>query len=243
MGTLVKLISDISLLLYAFFGLLIILFMRGVIVSRSERDRSIFSLEREAAISRMYRYYLGAVIMIGLMGVVYYNSTSLVNNVPLPEVTPSPTTIVELPPTATPVILLSTPTPTPTIPAIKPPMATVTYPTATPPPAPQTKPARCSYPGSQITLPEEGANVNGMVQISGSAFVDNFDYYKFEFRVPGGNWSFIASYRNQVQSGVLGSWNSDTVPPGEYQLRLVVVDKIGNFPEPCMVNLQAHQAK
>jgi hypothetical protein len=37
--------------------------------------------------------------------------------------------------------------------------------------------------------------------------------------------------------GVLGSWNSDTVPPGEYEFRVVVVDLTGNFPDPCAIRL------
>jgi hypothetical protein len=73
--------------------------------------------------------------------------------------------------------------------------------------------------------------------VSGAATIDNFDYYKFEFRVPNGEWNFVARYDNAVTEGVLGSWNTDTVPPGEYEFRLVVVDVVGNFPEPCAARL------
>ena len=77
-----------------------------------------------------------------------------------------------------------------------------------------------------------------MVQVSGAASIDDFDYYKFEFRVPGDvSWSFIQRYDNAVMGGVLGAWNSDTVAPGEYEFRLVVVDNIGNYPEPCVIRL------
>jgi hypothetical protein len=77
-----------------------------------------------------------------------------------------------------------------------------------------------------------------MVQVMGAATVDNFDYYKFEFRVPGNDeWVFISRFDNAVPEGVLGFWNSDTVPPGNYEFRLVVVDGTGNFPEPCVVGL------
>jgi hypothetical protein len=55
--------------------------------------------------------------------------------------------------------------------------------------------------------------------------------------VSGGEWSFIQSYDNAVQGGNLGSWNTATAGPGEYELRLVVVDTIGNYPEPCVVRL------
>jgi hypothetical protein len=80
--------------------------------------------------------------------------------------------------------------------------------------------------------------VTGVIQIRGAASVENFNYYKFEFRVPpAGEWSFITSYSHSVADGVLGEWNTDTVPPGEYDLRLVVVDGTGNFPEPCVTRL------
>ena len=97
----------------------------------------------------------------------------------------------------------------------------------------------CPHPGSVITQPGNGARAVGVIQVSGVAFIENFDYYKFEFRVPGNEeWSFIERYNNPVPNGgVLGSWNSDTVVPGEYEFRLVVVDSTGNFPEPCVVRL------
>jgi hypothetical protein len=79
--------------------------------------------------------------------------------------------------------------------------------------------------------------VSGVIQVSGAATLDDFDYYKFEFRVPGKEWSFIQRYDNPVPGGVLGSWNTDTAAPGEYEFRLVVVDSIGNYPEPCVVRL------
>ena len=77
------------------------------------------------------------------------------------------------------------------------------------------------------------------MQVTGAASIDNFDYYKFEFRIPpNGNWVFIDRFDTSVGDGVLGSWNSDTVPPGTYEFRLVVVDGTGNFPEPCVVRLE-----
>jgi hypothetical protein len=77
-----------------------------------------------------------------------------------------------------------------------------------------------------------------VIQVTGVANIDNFDYYKFEFRVPNTEaWNFVTRYDAPVPGGVLGSWNTDTASPGEYEFRLVVVDSIGNFPEPCLVRL------
>ena len=60
---------------------------------------------------------------------------------------------------------------------------------------------------------------------------------RFEFRVPGGEWSFVERHDAPVAGGALGSWNTGTVPAGEYELRLIVVDISGNYPEPCTVRL------
>ena len=90
---------------------------------------------------------------------------------------------------------------------------------------------------ASITQPGNGARVSGVIQVSGAATVDNFDYYKFEFRPSGGDWSFIQRYDNAVLGGVLGSWNTGTASAGEYEFRLVVVDNIGNYPEPCTIRL------
>jgi hypothetical protein len=77
-----------------------------------------------------------------------------------------------------------------------------------------------------------------VAQVLGSAAVESFDYYKFEFQDPAsGEWVFVTRSDLPVTDGVLGSWNTDTVPPGQYSFRLVVVDQTGNFPPPCIIQL------
>jgi hypothetical protein len=84
-----------------------------------------------------------------------------------------------------------------------------------------------------------GQKVQGLVQFVGTANVRDFDYYKLEMG-PGDaprNWSFLFSRQSAVVNGPLGAWNSDTVPPGMYTIRLIVVDRTGNYPEPCRVTV------
>lgn len=221
--------------LYIGLGLVALFFLRLMWLARKDRTRSIFTLERENANTRMTRAFIGLMVVLGLMMGVYYLSLVTPTIVPPPQETPTPTPIVALPPTPTPPPLLPTPTPTPT--PLPPPTLTLEE---TPTPTPDFssgRPPNCPVPGSQISTPGDGARVAGIIQVSGAAIIDNFDYYKFEFRVPGGEWSFIARFDNPVPEGVLGTWNTDTVPPGEYDFRLVVVDAIGNYPEPCVVRL------
>ena len=224
--------------LYALLGLIALVFLRTMLLARKDRGRSIFTLERENANARLTRAFLGLMIVLGLILGVYYLNFAIPPLLPPAPDTPTPTPILQLPPTPTPPPLLFTPTPT----ATPPPTPTAFFfeatPTAPAPVQPVAPPANCPFPGSVITQPGNGARVSGIIQISGAATVENFDYYKFEFRVPGSEqWSFIQRYDNAVPSGALGSWNSDTAAPGAYDFRLVVVDAIGNFPEPCVVRL------
>ncbi len=224
--------------LYIGLGLVALFFVRLIWLARKDRSRSIFTLERENANARMTRYFIGLMVVLALGMGVYYLSLITPTIVPPPQETPTPTPIIALPPTPTPPPLLPTPTPTPT--PLPPPTFQVLIDTPTPVPEiiPQAQPPNCPVPGSRIFQPGNGARVEGLIQVTGAAFTDNFEYYKFEFRVPGNTeWSFIARYDNPVTEGVLGVWNTDTVGPGEYDFRLVVVDTIGNFPEPCTVRL------
>jgi hypothetical protein len=222
-------------IIYIFLGAIALIFLRIIWLARKDRIRSIFTLEREKTRERMTRAFIGLMVVLGLMLGVYYLSLVAPPILPPPANTPTPTPIVDLPPTSTPPLLLPTPTPTLTPP---PPPTIVLEDTPTPAPNRSSgRPPTCPHPGARISQPGDGASVTGVVQISGAATIDNFDYYKFEFRVPGGEWNFIQRYNNAVLDGVLGSWNSDTVLPGEYEFRLVVVDTVGNYPEPCVIRL------
>lgn len=239
-------IADFDIWIYIFLGLIALFFVRKVWIAYRNRTRSIFALEKEHANTQMTNGFIGLLVVLSIVIGIFILTENIPEIVPPPPATPTPTRIIELPPTPTPPPLLritptATPTPTPTLV----PLPTEPFVTLTPPPAQQPpsapasggQPANCPHPGARITSPGSGAQVNGMVQIRGAANVENFDYYKFEFRIPGGEWSFAARYNISVNNGVLGSWNSDTVPPGEYEFRLVVVDHSGNYPEPCVIRL------
>jgi len=222
--------------IYIALGLVALFFIRLMWLARKDRARSIFTLERENTRARLARAFTGLMVVLSLMLGIYYLSIVTPPMLPPPPDTPTPTPMVALPPTPTPPPLLPTPTPIPTL--MPTPTAFIQEMTtpAAPPPA-QGQPANCPRPGVKISQPGDGAVAIGVIQISGAAIIDNFDYYKFEFRAPGGDWNFIQRYSNPVPDGVLGSWNSDTVPPGQYEFRLMVVDKIGNYPNPCVIRL------
>lgn len=237
MTVLVKLIADYAVWLYLVLGLVALLFLRAYLVARRERDNSIFALERESATGRMAQATMGFLVTLILVGGVFYTSQTLVEEIPLPEATPTPTALIVLPPTATPPPLLPTPTPTdtprprPTLPPLE----------ASTPPTPETSPgvaASCPNPGVRISEPGTGATVSGVIQMIGSANIPDFWYYKFEFKGNGfGDWTFIQRFDTAISGGILGAWDTRSVPSGDYEFRLVVVDKTGNYPEPCTLLL------
>ena len=80
--------------------------------------------------------------------------------------------------------------------------------------------------------------MKGAVQIKGSADIDNFAYYKLEFRSEGASeWSLLKHFKEPVAEGTLAVWDTTSFPSGVYWLRLVVVDITGNYPEPCQVRV------
>jgi hypothetical protein len=89
-----------------------------------------------------------------------------------------------------------------------------------------------------IAQPGHGAAASGVIQIVGSANIPEFWYYKFEFRPSGADaWTFIQRFDTPISGGILAAWDTRTVVSGNYELRLVVVDKTGNYPEPCILQL------
>jgi hypothetical protein len=236
MTIIVKLIADYAVWLYLLLGLIAFFFLRAYLVARRERDNSIFALERESATGRMTQATMGFLVILIVIGGVFYTSQTLVEEIPLPEATPTATMIIVLPPTATPPPLLPTPTPTET-----------PRPRPTPPPVEAPTPtseaslgvaANCPNPGVRISEPGTGATISGVIQIIGSANIPDFWYYKFEFRGNGfGDWTFIQRFDTPINGGILGAWDTRSVPSGDYEFRLVVVDKTGNYPEPCTLLL------
>ena len=89
-------------------------------------------------------------------------------------------------------------------------------------------------PQVQITSPEMGAEVRGVVPIMGSASVPSFQFYKVEFGV-GPNpaqWAVIGELHQQpVINGQLAVWDTRVLPDGVYTLRLQAVKMDGNWEE------------
>ena len=103
-------------------------------------------------------------------------------------------------------------------------------------PAPTTATYRIRAPGA-------GDEVNGLVQIVGTASFDPADvqYYKVEIGhgLSPSTWTTLGTtHREPVSNGVLEELHADALPPGDYVLRLIIVRNDGNYPAPFTVPIR-----
>ncbi|MDW8317596.1 MAG: hypothetical protein RMN53_07130 [Anaerolineae bacterium] len=90
--------------------------------------------------------------------------------------------------------------------------------------------AACPRPEACITFPKPNDRISGIVAFRGTAIRDGFQYYKFEFRPETRpDYAYLVHFEAPVVHGVLMEWDTRTVPSGPYWLRLVVVDRTGNY--------------
>ncbi len=98
-------------------------------------------------------------------------------------------------------------------------------------------PAAPAGTGYRITSPTPGQSVSGLVPVMGTAAFDpaQVAYYKLEIgdgRNPASWTTFGATHSQPVSGGVLEQLHADALPPGEYTIRLVLVQPDGNFAGP-----------
>lgn len=109
-------------------------------------------------------------------------------------------------------------------------------PTAGPTPTNSDTDGSCSNVYSNITSPQVGAVIGGVVNFYGTATHEDFSFYKLEFREYNTGRdqfvTFVTEYQ-PVSGGLLGVLDTTLIPNGMYWIRVVVVDSIGNWPEPC----------
>lgn len=118
-------------------------------------------------------------------------------------------------------------------------------PTLTPTPVgtivPNAPPASgCTEAGAMLQIPANGMRVFEPVTVTGTAFMENFAFYRFEIRGPstGGSFAPLGDHTQPVrQRGELGQFVPAFYIPGVYEFRLSVFN-ILNAPGPgCTVNI------
>jgi hypothetical protein len=247
---LLRLLGPYVVWLYPVGALFLLYHLRGWYLASRDLRGSLFTLERELAVARMRRSIAGAFVVLAVLAAIFFAQMYLQRSFKLeelirPTATPEfiPKTAFVPTPTAAPATTLTaypTSTRRPTVNYTALPPATLT-PVPQPTAGPRAvAPASCTNPGVQITQPQPGARVSGQVEIRGTAKVTDFQFYKIELGLGDhpSRWTSIAdTHRAPVANGLLETWDTTSLPPGTYSLRLVVVYANSNFPPPCEVQV------
>ena len=245
MTVVIGLIREYAPWVYGACALVALWYLRVALLARRERRQSVFALERESALNRTYGAWTVAIALGVLMGLVYLTSPVVSDAVkPLAEEIETPTPIVVTPSRPSPTLPVPDVTPTDT-PTPRPRPTLRPQPTLGPPPTvePVVQAPHCGDPRAVITSPGINASVSGMVPIFGTATHDQFQYYKLEYGA-GSNpsvWSYFDGGDRAVRGGRLGTLNAGALAPGTYAIRVVVVDRTGNFVDPpCQTVVVVH---
>ena len=95
-----------------------------------------------------------------------------------------------------------------------------------------------TLPYEFLPIPKAGDTVNGVIPIVGIADFDPavVEFYKIELGIPDGSdiqWLTLGETHNQpVVNGMLEMLHADALPPGDYFLRLIVVQDSNYVGEP-----------
>lgn len=185
---------------------------------REWRD-SVYGLEREFALRRLGQATAAAFLVLALVFVEFFVATFIAPSLPATDILATPTLDLLLTPAGT----------------LSPEQATQ----AALSPATEEVPSGmsgCVPEKIMITSPEPGDEISGTVDITGTASIPNFGFYKYEIALLGSqNWATISAGREPKVNTSLGPWNTTSLTNGDYFLRLVITDNVGMALEPCVI--------
>jgi hypothetical protein len=180
-----------------------------------EWHNAVFSLEREFALNNLRKATAFALLVLALFFGEFYVATFIAPTLPAVDILATPT-----------LDLLVTPAGTAS--------ADGAVPITTP--APQTGMSGCVPDEIMLTSPASGDEINGTVELQGTASVSNFGFYKYEYSIAGtNNWVTVSAGTDTKKDTSLGLWDTTALPNGDYFLQLVIIDNVGKTLEPCVI--------
>lgn len=179
---------------------------------------AVFSLEREFSARRLGRSIAISALIIIIFCAEFFMATFVIPGLPAEFFITTPT-----------LDLISTPTGTLSAEAM-------TLFAGVIPGTPVTDAGGCVPGQVTVTYPESGDEIRGAIELTGTVNIPNFGFYKYEVAPSGSSvWATIAAGRSVVINSSLGRWDTTALTPGNYELRLVVVDNQGLELPACIV--------
>lgn len=215
--------------IYIVLGVLALWQIRKFTLAWGELRAAFFGLEREAAQARVNSAATMVVLLI-LMAVAEFTVVTFVAPT-VPGANLLPTATLDLLATATTTLPAPTQNPNKTQ-------------EATPTPGELPAAEGCTVGQVNLTFPLNGNRVKGSIDIKGSADTANFGFYTLQIAHPGDTaWLPIQVGQKPVKNDNLSSWDTSSLTPGEYMLKLVVTDNVGNELSPCTIQVTVELAQ
>ncbi len=207
--------------IYVFLGFIALLMIRNLILAWMDYRKSIFGLEKEAALRRISY----AATMTSLVVLIILAQFVLVTFIA--PMQPAAVDISSL--NSEDVVLTGEGTEGGEVFAPNSGSAT--------PGTPITGGEGCIADVLEWTDPEAGASISGVVELRGTVNYENLGFYKYEFRPIGSDtWTTIAAGdEKKVDEPIGGVWNTEQVLPGDYELRLLASDNENNTFPACII--------
>jgi hypothetical protein len=227
MNEILRYLKDLEYLIYIIIGSLAVWQLRKFFLAWEELRAAAFGLEKESAQARLNQSAAILVVLLFLVVAEFGLVSFIIPAIPNFEPLPTPT-----------LDLLATPTYT----LVPEPTDAANGPTQTPNPGVEGIQAGCQPGEINITYPENDTRISGVIEIEGSASIPDFGFYKFEIAPANtDNWLTVQAGDQPKVDEMLGFWDTAQLDPGNYFLRLVVIDNQGIQKEPCAVFLYVDQ--
>jgi len=221
METVYRFLASYEGLIYILLALGGLFAFRWLWKSWRELHESVFGLEREFAMRRLSQALAVSLLILVMFFGELFLASFVVPSLPSTDLLATPTMDIL---NQTEGALSSSPT---------------TLLTALPPASDTSSTSGCIPEQLIITSPEPGQEVSGSVTLVGTVDIPNFGFYKYEVSPQGTEtWATISAGREIVQNSDVGFWDTSTLTPGDYQLRLLVTDSQGQSYPPCVISVR-----
>ena len=215
MGSIYRTLANYEPLIYIALAIGALFAFRRMWRSWHEWRDSVYGLEREFALRRLVQASGISLFILALVFAEFFIATFIAPSLPASDIMATATLDLLVTPAGT----LSPDSPVP--------LVTQEVPSGM---------SGCIPDQIMITSPGPGDPVSGTVNITGTADVPDFGFYKYEVASMGSqNWATIAANREPVRNDQLGEWNTASLTNGDYFLRLVITDNVGVALEPCVI--------
>jgi hypothetical protein len=216
-------LTSYSTIVSILLGIGILIYIRKFIIGLREWQKSVFGLEKNLARRKLVTAFSGLILLLLLFVGEFLLVTVIGPQMPAQ----SSERVATINPVVTPTVTLIVDESQEMIPQITPTVFQESLESA------------CVEDVLEITSPENGERVAGVVEITGTVNVPNFGYYKYEYSTIGTiNWITIAAEDQLKLDEVLGYWNTTELTPGPYLLQIVPLDNVGETLPSCIISVE-----